>query len=187
MKQGLNIGAGPVHLNNDGMVIWENSDFAQTESAGSWKLEKLRDFTKKMDDIADNSIDFIMAWHIIEHVGLHEKDAIISEWFRVLKKGGVLFIACPDIVEIAKKIVSGVKPWDDPFIRAVNLYGPYNGFDGDYHKWGYDVTELARVLSSLGFAQVMSLDPTSLSSYIGQANAAKVGFADYNIQLQATK
>lgn len=187
MKKGMNIGCGPVILTNDQFYEWENSDFADTESSQGWAIDKKRDFTKPMDDVADNSVDAIIAWHIIEHVGLHEKDAIITEWHRVLKPGGRLFIACPDIYEIAKKIVAGTPPWNDPFIRAVNLYGPYNGYIGDYHKWGYDSQELARVLGQLGFSQVYTLNPERLAQEIGMENAIKVGFADYNIQLEAVK
>ena len=168
--------------------IWENSDFADSESSKSWLLEKKRDFTKPMTDIEDNSIDFIVAWHIIEHVGLHEKDDIIREWKRVLIPGGKLFIACPDIAVIAKKIYFSEPPWDDPYIRAVNLYGPYNGYVGDYHKWGYDQNELARVLKEvIGFGEAHPLIPDKLAQFIGKNNALKVGFADYNIQLEVTK
>jgi SAM-dependent methyltransferase len=198
MPKALNIGCGPVILKSDSFAEWENSDFAPVEDAqgnkmpaAGWAIDKRRDFTKPLDDIVDNSIDYILAWHIIEHVGLHEKDAIIKEWHRVLKPGGRLFIACPDILQIAKNIVANEhnpnSPWHDPFIRAVNIYGPYNGFVGDYHKWGYDAGELSRVLGVLGFSQVHQLNPGILGDKIGMDNAGKVGFADYNIQLEAVK
>ena len=188
MKKALNIGCGPVILHSDQFCTWENSDFADTESSQAWQIDKKRDFTKPLEDIEDNSIDFILAWHIIEHVGLHEKDAILNEWKRVLRPGGKLFIACPDIYEIAKKIVAGTPPWNDPFIQAVNIYGPYNGYVGDYHKWGYSSTELSRVLKDvIGFGEVKPLHPDTLAKNIGDANARLVGFAEYNIQLEATK
>lgn len=187
MRKGLNLGAGPIHLDSDSFCEWENSDFAQTESAQGWSLEKLRDFTKPFTDLEDNSIDFIVAWHIIEHVGLHENAAIIKEWNRVLKPGGSLFIACPDLSKIAKHIVDRDGPWQDWFICMVNVFGPYNGFVGDYHKWGYNVESLSKLLQENGFSSVDELKREELFQAIGVNNANKIGFADYNVQLEGVK
>lgn len=187
MKHGLNIGCGPVYLNDAHDIAWENSDFAEGEVADSWKLDKRRDFTKPMDDIESNSIDVIVAWHIIEHVGLHERDNIIKEWFRVLKPGAQLLIACPDLTKIAKHIVDRDGPWADWFICMVNVFGPYNGYIGDYHKWGYDQNDLMTVLKHNGFSSSMPFDQSTVVSYVGIENATKLGFADYNVQLVATK
>lgn len=185
--KGLNIGAGPVHLDNTHSIEWENSDFADTEPSKGWSLEKLRDFTKPMDDLEDNSIDYIVAWHIIEHVGLHENGAIVQEWKRVLKPGGKLFIACPDLTKIARHIVDRDGPWQDWFICMVNVFGPYNGYVGDYHKWGYDFQSLGKLLLENGYADYRELNSLQLADMIGMANAQKIGFADYNIQAVATK
>lgn len=188
MKKGMNIGAGPVHLNSDYNVEWENSDFAQTESAAGWTLEKLRDFTKPFDDVPADSIDYIIFWHCVEHLGLHEKDAVLFELKRMLKPGGRLYIACPDLTKIAKNIVARQGAWQDWFICMVNVFGPYNGYVGDYHKWGYDEESLKKLLGDqIGFSQVFNLFPDGLAREIGMNNAVKVGFADYNVQLEAVK
>lgn len=193
--KGLNIGSGPVLLQSD-HIEWENSDFADTESGKGWELEarqknliyKKRDFTKPMEDIADESIDYIVAWHILEHMGFPmERNAILSEWKRVLKPGGQIFLACPDIKKIAKHIVDGDGPWADWFICMVNVYGPYNGFIGDVHRWGYNEEDVARLfIQEFGFSQAQSMDQNMLFGIIGQ-NAFKLGFADYNVQVRILK
>lgn len=187
MKRGLNLGCGPVTLTSNVMYEWENSDFAKTESSESWSLDKIRDFTQPFEDITDNSVDFIVAWHIIEHVGLHENIQIIQEWFRVLKPGGRVFIACPDITEIAKLIIKREGPWKDWYICMVNLFGPYNGSVGDYHKWGYDFEELSKLFVTAGFSRYERLNQNYLIHQIGLHNAAKLGMADYNVQAVAIK
>jgi predicted SAM-dependent methyltransferase len=187
MKKGLNIGCGPVILQSDQFVEWENSDFADTESSKGWKIDKKRDFTQAMTDIEDNSIDYIVAWHIIEHVGLHENSGLVKEWLRVLKPGGKLYIACPDLTRIAQHIVNRDGPWQDWFICMVNVFGPYNGYVGDYHKWGYDAQSLALLLAENGYTRSLGLSPASLAVEIGPDNAQKIGFADYNVQLEAVK
>lgn len=187
MKKGLHIGAGPIHLDNGYDIEWENSDGATTESAQSWRIEVIRDFTKPFTDIDDNTIDYIVFWHCVEHLGLHEKDATLKEFLRVLKPGGRLFMACPDMTKIARHIVDRDGPWADWFICAVNVMGPYNGYVGDYHKWIYNFEELAKVVKQNGFSEAIELTPGSLANQIGGDNANKLGFADYNIQMEVIK
>lgn len=187
MRKLLNLGAGPIHLDNIYDLECENSDFAQTESSQGWSLEKLRDFTKPLDDIESNTIDYIVAWHIWEHIPMHEADQVGKEWLRVLRPGGMLFIATPDLTKIARHIVDRDGPWSDWFICMVNVFGPYNGFVGDLHRWGNDFTTLGQKLNSLGYVNYQELDPNFLASHIGANNANKLGFAEYNIQAVAIK
>lgn len=44
--------------------------------------------------VADNSEDFIIANHLMEH--LPDPIGALKEWYRVLKPGGILFLALPD-------------------------------------------------------------------------------------------
>lgn len=187
MKKGLNIGCGPVHLDNDFGINWENSDMADTESSADWKIEKKRDFTKPMDDIADESIDYIVAWHIIEHVGLHENASIIREWRRVLKTDGRIFVACPDLTKIALQIVNRQGAWREWYICMVNVFGPYNGYVGDYHKWGYDELELNKLFIDNGYINALPITQGRVGQYIGLKNGLKLGFADYNVQLEVIR
>lgn len=187
MLKGLNIGCGPLVFRSDSFVEWENSDFADTESAASWPIDKKRDFTKPFEDLGDNSVDIILGWHIVEHIELGQNAAVIREWNRVLKPGGSLLLACPDVGKIAKHIVDRDGPWADWFTCMVNIFGPYNGFVGDFHKWGYDVENLGKLLRENGFSNTTELTPGRLVSLIGAENANKVGFAEYNIQMEGTK
>jgi len=187
MKKGLHIGAGPVHLDNSFDIDWENSDGAETESSRSWSLEKHRDFTKPFEDIVDNSVDYIVFWHCVEHLGLHEKDDVLKEFSRILRAGGKLFIACPDMTKIARHIVDRDGPWADWFICAVNVMGPYNGYVGDFHKWIYNFEELSKVLKENGFSETNELSQNVLAHHIGIENTNKLGFADFNIQMETTK
>lgn len=188
MLKGLNIGCGPLLLKSDFNIEWENSDFADTESSKAWRIDKKRDFTKPMDDIEDNSIDFIVAWHIFEHMGFPtERDSIINEWKRVLKPGGKIALACPDVSKIAKHIVDRNGPWQDWFICMVNIFGPYNGFIGDVHRWGYNDEEAKKLFIEKGFSFAETLMPDKLASLIGGENALRLPFADYNVQILIEK
>lgn len=189
MKRGLNLGSGPIYLDSDFFIRWENSDFADSESAKGWKLDKRRDFTKPMNDIKDGSVDYIVAWHILEHMGFPtERDDVIREWYRVLRPGGRIFLACPDLKKIARHIVDGDEAWGDWFICMVNVYGPYNGFRGDIHRWGYNQEEIIKLFTKdHAFADCLELLPGMLSLCIGEKNALKLGFANYNAQMEIRK
>lgn len=189
IKKLLNIGCGPVYLQSNNQIECENSDFADTDSAKGWKLDKLRDFTKPMDDIADESIDYIVAWHILEHMGFPtERDSILREWHRVLRRGGQIFLACPDLSKIARHIVDRDGPWSDWFICMVNVFGPYNGFIGDIHRWGYNEESVFKLfVDEHKFSECRTLDQNLLGYEIGVPNALKLGFADYNVQVKITK
>lgn len=45
----------------------------------------------------DNSIDEVYASHVLEHFGADETELILKEWVRVLKPGGLIRIAVPDM------------------------------------------------------------------------------------------
>ena len=78
-------------------------------------IETRIEYDLRNDDIpfANCSVDNIYISHAIEHVENEEVKKFINESFRVLKKGGVLRIACPDA----------------EFLYAVSQ------FDNEYWKW----------------------------------------------------
>jgi SAM-dependent methyltransferase len=50
----------------------------------------------------DESVDEILAEFVLEHIPYFEVPETIWEWWRVLKKGGVLTLLVPDFEQIAK-------------------------------------------------------------------------------------
>jgi len=65
----------------------------------------------------DESVDLIYASHILEHM----KDCRpLEEWHRVLKIGGRLIVAVPDILQAAAFLDAGI--WDAKYFQA-NVYG----------------------------------------------------------------
>lgn len=52
-------------------------------------------------DYPDNSVDEIYASHILEHFSHKQTQAVLNEWARVLKPGGVMRVAVPDFGKLA--------------------------------------------------------------------------------------
>ena len=94
----------------------------------------------------DCSVDEIYASHVLEHFGRHEFLAVLREWNRVLKPGGGIYIAVPDIDSaIAYYLKHGdLKP----------LYGQFWGGqrdEYDHHKFGFTDKTLTEYLQQTGF------------------------------------
>lgn len=52
--------------------------------------------------IPDNSFDYVFTEHMIEHIAYEDADFMISECSRILKPGGKIRIATPDIMTLVK-------------------------------------------------------------------------------------
>jgi predicted SAM-dependent methyltransferase len=44
-----------------------------------------------------DTVDMIVAHHLVEHIAIHDLEAYVTEWWRVLKPGGILSIFVPNI------------------------------------------------------------------------------------------
>jgi len=62
---------------------------------------------KDLHMIKDNSVEVIVAHHLVEHIAIHELKAYLTEWQRVLKPSGVLSIFVPNIRELDKAWLDG--------------------------------------------------------------------------------
>jgi hypothetical protein len=70
---------------------------------------------------SDNSFDAVYHSHVLEHFNKIDGENLIKECFRVLKPGGVLRVAVPDLEQIAIKYLfflnEGVKDPNNQFIN----------------------------------------------------------------------
>ena len=66
---------------------------------------------------ADESVDYILASHILEHFSKEDGDKFIEECYRVLRRNGAMHLAVPDM---------------DKFIQA-HLTGDFSPLNG--YKW----------------------------------------------------
>jgi predicted SAM-dependent methyltransferase len=123
------------------------------------------DHQRSIDDLSifdDNSATLIYSSHSFEYFDRNEGVNVLKEWFRVLKKGGVLRLAVPDfdaLINIYKK--TGI---------LENILGPLYGrmeietnkLNKDtkyiYHKTSYNYNELETILLSSGYTNIKKYD-----------------------------
>ncbi len=103
--------------------------------------------------VGNDCVDIIYASHVLEHSSRKTCRDVLSRWYQVLKPGGILRIAVPDI-EAAMKwyLVHG----DIGEISGFLWGGQRN--DYDFHGVGWDFTSLANLLMAVGFKRVARYD-----------------------------
>jgi predicted SAM-dependent methyltransferase len=106
----------------------------------------------------DGCAELIYAVHLLEHVATERVPAVLADWRRVLRPGGVLMLAVPDLDAIARILMerSGwFTPPHAPWLGAI--YGGQKD-EWDFHKTGFTAPWLAYLLSNAGFGEVRRLD-----------------------------
>lgn len=99
----------------------------------------------------DNSVDEVLAIHVIEHFYLWEVEDVLKEWRRVLKPGGALIVELPCLEKIMYWLLT------EPKIH-MTLWGLYGdpGFKNPdmVHKWAYTSKQMAHLIRDTGFNEV---------------------------------
>jgi predicted SAM-dependent methyltransferase len=110
---------------------------------------------RKLNSIFENnSVDECYACHVFEHIRRHEIDSCLTNICDILKPGGTLRLAVPDIEKAIKLYTSGVPLYP-------TLYGQFWGGqknEYDYHTIGFDFKTLEMFLTKNGFENVQRYD-----------------------------
>lgn len=70
----------------------------------------------------DNDIDVVFNSHLLEHFSKKQGEIFIKECFRVLKPGGIIRVAVPDLEQIIKEYINILTRIDNNEIQAVDDY-----------------------------------------------------------------
>jgi predicted SAM-dependent methyltransferase len=163
----LQIGAGPNELRG-----WLNADFNPRRPTTIYM-----DATKPFP-LPDESFDLIFSEHMIEHVPFDDGMRMLRECYRILKPGGCIRIATPNLENIAALETSQPSerqmryvgwaienhvPAALPQKEASGAYQPAyvvnNFFWGFGHYFVYDPRTLSAALLASGFSDVKTFEP----------------------------
>ena len=93
----------------------------------------------------NDTVDEVMAIHVIEHFYLWEVPEILKEWARVLKPGGQLILECPSLNKVLYFLTL------QPLVLSHTmfaLYGdPQYGDPDMMHKWCYSKEHLSALMA----------------------------------------
>ena len=115
----------------------------------------------------DSTADAVYSSHMIEHIEKEDVVLFFKEVRRILKSGGIIRLAVPDIKLQAEKYIQDGDA--DNFIETTSLTRKYPKtfidkikylIIGDRnHQWMYDGKSLCKLLSSAGFNEPCILEP----------------------------
>ena len=96
----------------------------------------------------DGSIDEIRSSHVLEHYSHREVGAVVSDWVRAVKPGGLVRIAVPDLAHIAQGYLD-------------RQPGPWQGYlmgghvdEHDVHKAAFDRANLESIMREAGLVAI---------------------------------
>jgi predicted SAM-dependent methyltransferase len=108
----------------------------------------------------DESVDYIYNEHFIEHLTYEECEKVLQEFWRVLKKGGVLRIATPDLDYIIDRYINN---WRDqewltwPEYSFIKTRGEMLNISFRWwgHKYLYNEEDLRNQLKKANFKKIV--------------------------------
>ncbi len=125
--------------------------------------------------LPDGCADEVLALHVIEHVYAWEAPALLAEWARLLKPGGLLVLELPDIEWAARNLLN--ERGDQ--MAMWPLYGdpaPRDPFN--CHRWGYTPTTIQALVMRGPF------DPRTVKVLPPQTHGARL---DRDMRIEARK
>lgn len=144
---------------------WLNTDFI-LESSDVIYLDATRPFP-----FADNVFDYVTGEHMIEHIDYAGAEVMLRECYRVLKPGGRIRLATPDLQVLAGLCATEKTPAQQAYIDFVahrSLPGVNtckatfvvnNAFRAWGHQFLYDPETLRQALAGHGFEDIKSCQP----------------------------
>jgi predicted SAM-dependent methyltransferase len=121
--------------------------------------------------IADKTFDYAFTEHLIEHLSYTEGLVMLKECHRVLKPGGSIRVACPDLRALVGLYAPEKTPAQEHFIKTmvdnslphIRIYKESFVINNSMRNWGhkfvYDEETLKASLESAGFVGVKRFDP----------------------------
>jgi len=139
----------------------------------------IRHNCKKRLPLPDESADHILCSHFLEHIYPCEAEAVLRDFYRVLKKNGTIHIIVPNLEYLIKcyhenkkkKIVSAA----DEFVKSTllamekktslkfRMLEMHGGF-GLQHHWIYDCSSMAVRIRDAGF-EILEKNETPSKDY----------------------
>lgn len=129
----------------------------------------------QLDQFQENSVDLIYSSHMLEHLSFGKSYETLKRWYQILKIGGILRLAIPDVEAACKWYLEHRNLYD---VRTVFWGSQLHPFDFHYHGW--DFQSLKTDLNRIGFKGVKRWDwkTTEPHNYVDDYSSAYLPHMD---------
>ena len=101
------------------------------------------------------SVDFVFSSHVLHHLYKDQARELLSEILRILKPGGTLRVAVPDLEYIVNLYLQGLR---EEAIEKYFFYPSATRSDLSTRHYQYDFVLLSKLLTGAGFDHVHRCD-----------------------------
>ena len=121
--------------------------------------------------IPSDCFDYVFSEHVIEHLEFEEAATMLSESARILKSGGRIRLATPDLAQIIALYTQPQADAQREYIRwimdnfrpQIGDYNPAHAINQSFHGWRhkfiYDEPTLVQALEAAGFGSITRVEP----------------------------
>jgi len=117
-------------------------------------------YVRQIDDLSlfkDDTVDFIYASHCLEHFSHKYIHKVLAEWYRSLKKGGVLRLSVPDFDSLLDIYMNS----GNDINRIIGFLMGAQNYKYNFHRTIFTKSSLSLLLKNTGFVEVKEWTPFS--------------------------
>lgn len=104
----------------------------------------------------NDSINKVYASHVLEHISCKDAQVALKEMYRILKPGGEVFLAVPDMLIISKLLETEFAETAMDVIFGVNR--PVKDWHPQ-HMYGYTKSLLRKLMEEIDFISIQDFEP----------------------------
>jgi predicted O-linked N-acetylglucosamine transferase (SPINDLY family)/predicted SAM-dependent methyltransferase len=132
---------------------WININSKKDNYGFDGKIDVIREM-HDLKGFANNTIAAIYSSHTLEHTSFGDRKVFqtLEEWFRVLRPGGILLLAVPDLLTLSRMYLDPEFTLQDRWLLTQMIYGGQTD-EGDYHHVSHEFFFLFRLSFFLSFVR----------------------------------
>jgi predicted SAM-dependent methyltransferase len=115
-------------------------------------VDIVHDMEKRLP-FKNDTVSEIYSHHSLEHCRMHKIKEILKDWYRVLKKDGILKIIVPEITSCMKTFLEASETDPEKWRWKISyiMGGIHKQYDRDFHKSAFTEYSLKKVVEKAGF------------------------------------
>ena|SRR3990167_5290879 len=131
----------------------------------------------------ENTFDEVYASHVLEHFDYLQTSKVLSEWNRILKLNGILYISVPDLKKMGFILLQKLNLEEQYYVSRVIYGGHVNKLD--YHVAGFTEDIMNFRLSEAKFTNITFLE--NLPQLFNDSSRIEIKGIPISLNVKASK